>query len=78
MPQVTCCLKDRSLVVRRNTLILLIRLLQEDYLKLKGTFFFRLIQCLMDPEVGAVGGGRGGVGRHILCRSKSLDIVLLY
>ena len=52
MPQVTCCLKDRSLVVRRNTLILLIRLLQEDYLKLKGTFFFRLIQCLMDPEVG--------------------------
>ncbi|XP_043235483.1 condensin-2 complex subunit D3-like [Amphibalanus amphitrite] len=50
MPQVTCCLKDRSLVVRRNTLILLIRLLQEDYLKLKGTFFFRLIQCLLDPE----------------------------
>ncbi|XP_037089796.1 condensin-2 complex subunit D3-like [Pollicipes pollicipes] len=50
MPQVTCCLKDKSLVVRRNTLILLIRLLQEDYLKLKGTFFFRLIQCLLDPE----------------------------
>ena len=55
MPQVTCCLKDRSLVVRRKTLILLIRLLQEHYLKLKGTFFFRLIQCLIDPEVGSDG-----------------------
>lgn len=50
MPQFTCCLRDSSVVVRRNSLILLIGLLQEDYLKLKGTLFYRLLQCLTDPE----------------------------
>jgi condensin-2 complex subunit D3 len=46
IPQITACLKDKSLVVRRTTLITLIHLLQEDYLKMsgRGAFFFRIIQ----------------------------------
>ena len=46
----TTCLKDKYLSVRRTTLILLIHLLQEDYLKIRGNgkFFFRLLHTLLD------------------------------
>ncbi|XP_045592017.2 condensin-2 complex subunit D3-L [Procambarus clarkii] len=50
MPQVTACLRDPDIKVRRNTLTLLINLLQEDYLKLKGSFFYRILQCLTDDQ----------------------------
>ncbi|KAK3873393.1 hypothetical protein Pcinc_021594 [Petrolisthes cinctipes] len=50
MPQVTACLRDPCLQVRRTTLTLLINLLQEDYLKLKGSFFYRILQCLTDDD----------------------------
>ncbi|KAK7065760.1 Condensin-2 complex subunit D3, partial [Halocaridina rubra] len=50
MPQVTACLRDSDLQVRRTTLTLLINLLQEDYLKLKGSFFYRILQCLTDEH----------------------------
>ena len=48
----TACLRDKSLSVRRTTLILLIHLLQEDYLKIRGNgkFLFRLIQTLQDSS----------------------------
>ena len=52
LPQMTSCLKDRSPAVRRTTLILLVHLLQEDYLKIRGNskFFFRILQTLLDPS----------------------------
>eukprot|EP00095_Tigriopus_kingsejongensis_P003824 maker-scaffold2482_size15237-snap-gene-0.3 protein:Tk03824 transcript:maker-scaffold2482_size15237-snap-gene-0.3-mRNA-1 annotation:"condensin-2 complex subunit d3" len=52
IPQITACLKDDSLVVRRSTLITLIHLLQEDYLKMsgRGAFFFRIMQTLNDDS----------------------------
>lgn len=52
IPQITACLKDQSLMVRRTTLITLIHLLQEDYLKMsgRGAFFFRIIQTLNDES----------------------------
>ncbi|XP_042229630.1 condensin-2 complex subunit D3-like isoform X2 [Homarus americanus] len=50
MPQVTACLRDPDIRVRRTTLTLLINLLQEDYLKLKGSFFYRILQCLTDDH----------------------------
>ncbi|KAF2366658.1 Condensin complex subunit 1 C-terminal [Trinorchestia longiramus] len=50
MPQVTACLRDPDLSVRRTTLTLVISLLQEDYLKLKGSFFYRILQCLCDDH----------------------------
>merc|ERR1712142_1080569 len=52
LPQMTTCLKDKALSVRRTTLILLIHLLQEDYLKIRGNgkFLFRLIQTLQDSS----------------------------
>ena len=52
LPQMTSCLKDKSPAVRRTTLILLVHLLQEDYLKIRGNskFFFRILHTLMDPS----------------------------
>ncbi|TRY62148.1 hypothetical protein TCAL_11306, partial [Tigriopus californicus] len=52
IPQITACLKDDSLAVRRSTLITLIHLLQEDYLKMsgRGAFFFRIMQTLNDDS----------------------------
>lgn len=48
LPQMTACLKDPELVVRRTTLTTLIHLLQEDYLKMTPGFFFRILQTLGD------------------------------
>jgi condensin-2 complex subunit D3 len=52
IPQITACLKDSSLVVRKTTLVTLIHLLQEDYLKMsgRGAFFFRILQTLNDES----------------------------
>jgi TolA-binding protein len=52
LPQMTACLRDRFVAVRRTTLILLIHLLQEDYLKIRGNgrFFFRILQAYQDPS----------------------------
>ena len=45
---ISSCLKDESLLVRKQTLILLSRLLQEDYIKWKGSLFFHFVSCLVD------------------------------
>lgn len=50
MPNVTACLKDPSQIVRRQTLILLIKLLQEDYIKWKGIMFYQLLTVLIDDN----------------------------
>jgi len=52
LPAMTSCLKDKSISVRRTTLILLIHLLQEDFLKIRGNshFFLRILMTLQDPS----------------------------
>lgn len=36
--------------MKKQTLVLLIHLLQEDYLKIRGTFFFRILQLACDDD----------------------------
>merc|ERR1712042_275661 len=48
LPQMTTCLKDTTLVVRRTTLTTLVHLLQEDYIKMTSSIFFRILQTLCD------------------------------
>ena len=48
----TACLRDPTPAVRKQTLVLLIHLLQEDYLKIRGTFFFRILQLANDDDEG--------------------------
>jgi len=44
------CLSDPSPLVRRHALVLLTGLLQEDYIKWKGTLFVRFLACIVDPN----------------------------
>ncbi|OWF35473.1 condensin-2 complex subunit D3-like isoform X2 [Mizuhopecten yessoensis] len=45
---IASCLKDESPLVRKQTLTIITRLLQEDFMKWKGTLFFRFITTLLD------------------------------
>lgn len=52
---ISSCLKDESLLVRKQTLTLLARLLQEDYIKWKGPLFFHFASCLVDSDLNRFG-----------------------
>ncbi|KAK6973017.1 Condensin-2 complex subunit D3 [Biomphalaria glabrata] len=47
---IASCLKDPSAIVRKNTLTILTRLLQEEYVKWKGVLFFYYITTLIDEN----------------------------
>jgi len=54
IPNLTMCLRDDNELVRKQTLLLLTQLIQEDYIKWKnGALFFRFIVSLVDesPDV---------------------------
>ncbi|XP_050409981.2 condensin-2 complex subunit D3 isoform X2 [Patella vulgata] len=51
VPNIAVCLKDRSPLIRKQTLTLLTRLLQEDFIKWKGVLFYRFITTLLDENV---------------------------
>ncbi|XP_041646222.1 condensin-2 complex subunit D3 isoform X2 [Cheilinus undulatus] len=49
IPNISTCLKDNEAVIREQTLIMLTNLLQEEFVKWKGSLFFRLVVALVDP-----------------------------
>nr|XP_028564487.1 condensin-2 complex subunit D3 [Podarcis muralis] len=49
IPDVAICLKDPEPLIRKQTLILLTNLLQEEFVKWKGSLFFRFVSVLVDP-----------------------------
>ncbi|KAL8481543.1 hypothetical protein ACS0TY_027883 [Phlomoides rotata] len=50
MSKITKCLRDPCELVRRQTFILLSRLLQRDYVKWRGLLFLRFLLCLVDDS----------------------------
>ncbi|KAK7812740.1 hypothetical protein U0070_012403, partial [Myodes glareolus] len=50
IPNISICLKDSDPFIRKQTLILLTNLLQEEYVKWKGCLFFRFVSTLVDPQ----------------------------
>ncbi|KAL2464058.1 hypothetical protein Fot_52014 [Forsythia ovata] len=50
MSKITKCLRDTCELVRRQTFILLSRLLQRDYVKWRGVLFLRFLLCLVDDS----------------------------
>ncbi|CAA2983192.1 condensin-2 complex subunit D3 [Olea europaea subsp. europaea] len=50
MLKITKCLRDTCELVRRQTFILLSRLLQRDYVKWRGVLFLRFLLCLVDDS----------------------------
>ncbi|XP_054032142.1 condensin-2 complex subunit D3 [Dryobates pubescens] len=50
IPSVSLCLKDPQPFIRKQTLILLTNLLQEEFVKWKDSLFFRFVSVLVDPD----------------------------
>uniref|UniRef100_A0A8C5JC74 Condensin-2 complex subunit D3 n=1 Tax=Junco hyemalis TaxID=40217 RepID=A0A8C5JC74_JUNHY len=50
IPNISLCLRDPHPFVRKQTLILLTNLLQEEFVKWKDCLFFRFVSVLVDPN----------------------------
>uniref|UniRef100_A0A673XRD7 Condensin-2 complex subunit D3 n=1 Tax=Salmo trutta TaxID=8032 RepID=A0A673XRD7_SALTR len=50
VPNVSACLRDKEPLIRKQTLTMLTNLLQEEYVKWKGSLFFRFIAVLVDSD----------------------------
>ncbi|XP_023559608.1 condensin-2 complex subunit D3 isoform X2 [Octodon degus] len=57
IPHVSLCLKDPDPFIRKQTLVLLTNLLQEEFVKWKGSLFFRFVSTLVDshPDIASFG-----------------------
>ncbi|KAI4496113.1 hypothetical protein M0802_007980 [Mischocyttarus mexicanus] len=44
------CMKDRNSIVREAIVVIFIQLLLEDFVKIKGPFFFHILTMLFDPD----------------------------
>ncbi|XP_057704666.1 condensin-2 complex subunit D3 isoform X2 [Corythoichthys intestinalis] len=49
IPNISACLRDNETIIREQTLIMLTNLLQEEFVKWKGSLFFRFMVALVDP-----------------------------
>ncbi|XP_061601386.1 condensin-2 complex subunit D3 [Cololabis saira] len=49
IPNISACLRDDEAVIREQTVIMLTNLLQEEFVKWKGSLFFRFMVTLVDP-----------------------------
>ncbi|XP_066115869.1 condensin-2 complex subunit D3 [Saccopteryx bilineata] len=57
IPNISMCLKDSEPFIRKQTLILLTNLLQEEFVKWKGSLFFRFVSTVIDshPDIASFG-----------------------
>jgi hypothetical protein len=50
VPRMAACLRSDDVALRKHALVLMVQLLQEDYVKLKHGLIFFLLRMLCDPE----------------------------
>lgn len=50
IPNVAVCLKDSDPFIRKQTMVMLTNLLQDEYIKWKGSLFFRFVSVLVDSD----------------------------
>uniref|UniRef100_A0AAR2KRM9 Condensin-2 complex subunit D3 n=1 Tax=Pygocentrus nattereri TaxID=42514 RepID=A0AAR2KRM9_PYGNA len=50
IPNISACLEDAEPLIREQTLIMLTNLLQEEFVKWKGSLFYRFAAALVDPD----------------------------
>ncbi|KAF4527651.1 hypothetical protein B566_EDAN010876 [Ephemera danica] len=50
VPRMAACLRSDDVALRKQTLVLMVQLLQEDYVKLRHGLIFFLLRMLCDPE----------------------------
>ena len=77
IPNIALCLQDSAPFVRRQTLILLTNLLQEDYVKWRGSLFFHFVMCLVDKEREIKQFGIFCVASLSVCMSVCLSVALV-
>lgn len=58
VPLLSLCLADPNEVVRKHTIMLLTKLLGEDYIKWKGLLLYRFLCTLADPVEEVADFGR--------------------
>lgn len=72
IPNISICLKDSDPFIRKQTLILLTNLLQEEYVKWKGCLFFRFVSTLVDPHPDIASLGEFCLAHLLLKRSPTM------
>ncbi|KAJ7996928.1 hypothetical protein DPEC_G00223600 [Dallia pectoralis] len=50
VPNISACLRDDEPLIRKQTITMVTSLLQEEFVKWKGSLFFRFITVLVDPD----------------------------
>ncbi|KAL6077786.1 hypothetical protein STEG23_026012, partial [Scotinomys teguina] len=72
IPNISICLKDSDPFIRKQTLILLTNLLQEEYVKWKGCLFFRFVSTLVDPHPDIASLGEFCLAHLLLKRNPTM------
>ncbi|XP_058926606.1 condensin-2 complex subunit D3 isoform X1 [Kogia breviceps] len=72
IPNISVCLKDSDPFVRKQTLFLLTNLLQEDFVKWKGSLFFRFVSTLVDPHPDIASTGKFCLAHLLLKRNPAM------
>lgn len=72
IPDICVCLKDPREKVRETALVQLIQLLQQDYLKLRGSFYFNIISMLCDKDKTIVDSIIYFITESLLVKNKNI------
>ncbi|XP_067607724.1 condensin-2 complex subunit D3 isoform X1 [Pseudorca crassidens] len=72
IPNISVCLKDSDPFIRKQTLFLLTNLLQEDFVKWKGSLFFRFVSTLVDPHPDIASTGKFCLAHLLLKRNPAM------
>nr|XP_045000999.1 condensin-2 complex subunit D3 isoform X1 [Jaculus jaculus] len=72
VPNISVCLKDSDPFIRKQTLLLLTNLLQEEFVKWKGSLFFRFVGTLVDPHPDIANLGEFCLAHLLLKRNPTM------
>ncbi|KAI5943317.1 Condensin-2 complex subunit D3 [Manis javanica] len=72
IPNISMCLKDAEPFIRKQTLILLTNLLQEEFVKWKGSLFFQFVSTLIDSHPDIASFGEFCLAHLLLKRSPAI------
>lgn len=72
VPLISLCFKDKLYLIRYQTIVLVVNLLQEGYIKWRGPLFFCLLSTLVDKEEAIQELGRYSLSQLLHDKKKNL------
>lgn len=72
VPLISLCFKDRLYLIRYQTIVLVVNLLQEGYIKWRGPLFFCLLSSLVDKKDTIQELGRYSLSQLLTDKKKNL------